>query len=80
MADRTSAEIFGEVFTYLASQPKTPERDSFAARLWELSGNYDFAPRQMYADKELIDLGLAKRDRRRGVTYLEQRAEVLAEE
>lgn len=61
MADRSSAELFGEIFTYLASQPKTAERDSFATRMWDLTGNYDFNAYQIYADEALVTLGLARR-------------------
>jgi hypothetical protein len=62
MADRTSAGIFGDVFIYLASQPKSPERDAFALEVWcQSQGNYDFSNYQMGADKALIELGLARR-------------------
>lgn len=61
MSDRTSAEIFGDVFMYLAEQPKTPERDAFARKMWERTGEYDFSARQMDADDGLIALGLARK-------------------
>lgn len=60
MADRTSAEIFGNVFTYLASQPQTPERDAFASKMWECHRDYDFSDYQMGADNALLKLGLAR--------------------
>lgn len=69
MSDRTAAEVFCEVFTYLASQPQTPERDTFAARMFDLSGGFDFSPYQMSADKPLIALGLAKRVKGKGLLY-----------
>lgn len=62
MGDRTSAGIFGDIFIYLASQPKSPERDAFALEVWYQSqGNYDFSNDQMGADKALVELGLARR-------------------
>lgn len=61
VSDRTSAEIFVDVFTYLAAQPKTPERDAFARKAWEWTGKYDFSPYQLDADDALIALGLAVR-------------------
>lgn len=59
MSDRTSAGIFADIFVYLAEQPQTIERDSFVTRMWNASCEYDFSPRQMGADQQLIELGLA---------------------
>lgn len=61
MSDRTSAEIFERLFTYLAEQPKSKERDALALNAWEWTENYDFSPRQLYADDALVELGLAIR-------------------
>lgn len=64
MSDRTSAEIFGNVFvlvardTTLAKNPKG--RNSLALQLWEMSKGYDFGPSQMDCDEALIGLGLAR--------------------
>ncbi len=60
MADRTSAEIFGNVFTYLAKQKPSQERDDFALAMWKSSHGYDFSTYQMYVDEALTKLGLAK--------------------
>ena len=61
MSDRTSAEIFGEVFAYLAKGPIDERAKKFAAKMWKDQWNYDFDPRQMGCDDELIALGLAKK-------------------
>lgn len=60
MSDRSSAALFAEVFKYLAEQPQTKERDEFAEKMWDLTGNYDFSPYQIGEDDALIKLGLAK--------------------
>lgn len=60
MADRTSARLFGEMFTLLAEY--NDERARKMARvLWDRSGDYDFSNYQMGADDALITLGLACR-------------------
>lgn len=56
MADRTSAEIFGKIFEYVA-EPGPIGKQAFANFLWALSENYDFDARQMEADEALIKLG-----------------------
>lgn len=62
MADRTSAGIFGDIFIYLAKQPKTPERDAFVAEMWKHSqGSYDFSNYQMGCDEALVKLGYARK-------------------
>ena len=62
MADRTSADLFGEVFGILAEHvPAGPERDATALRLWTAQDDYDFSPNQMDADNALMELGLARR-------------------
>lgn len=61
MADRTSAELFAQIFEYLAKQPTTEERDKFAEKMWGLTGNYDFNAYQIGEDEALMKLGLARR-------------------
>jgi hypothetical protein len=60
MADRTSAEIFGRVFNYLAKSPQSQERDNFAKFMYKATNDYDFDQCQMGCDKALVALGLAK--------------------
>lgn len=59
MADRDSAELFGEIFKFLAEDP-TEKNLSAAKKFWKMAKNYDFRDYQMYVDDELIKLGLAK--------------------
>jgi hypothetical protein len=58
MADRTSAALFGKVFTVLASDP-TPQHKQWARELWSQTLEYDFTPYQMDCDEALQVLGLA---------------------
>lgn len=60
MADRTSAELFGTIFSFLAENP-TPAHKSLAWRLYDLSQRYDFSECQMDADDALVMLGIARR-------------------
>lgn len=60
MADRTSAEVFGEVFRILAKRKNKEEAQAIAARVWPLTQNYDFTEDQMEVDAELMKLGLAR--------------------
>lgn len=60
MADRSSAEIFGNMFILLASDP-TEQHKKWARQLWSDSGRYDFSPYQMYADEYLEILDLARK-------------------
>lgn len=59
MADRTSAELFGVFFEFLAKNP-TEENKEMAEDIYERIRDYDFSPDQMGCDDELITLGLAK--------------------
>lgn len=59
MADRTSAKVFGKVFTLLAKNP-TEEHKAIAAELWPEIQEYDFSEYQMYCDDALKALGLAR--------------------
>ena len=60
MADRTSAQIFGDIFELLAKNPD--ERNKrIAKKIFQLSCGYDFSPYQMYADDACLALGIAKR-------------------
>ncbi len=59
MSDRTSAEIFGKIFTFLAKKPIQNRED--AARVWwPRTKQYDFHPSQMDCNDALVTLGLAK--------------------
>lgn len=61
MSDRSSAEIFGMVFEYLAEIPDERAK-KMAKKMLEASANYDFSAYQMYCDEALIKLGLAKKN------------------
>lgn len=60
MADRTGAEIFGELFTWAASREPAPERDALARKLWVMHERYDFCPEEMECGEEMGALGLAR--------------------
>lgn len=60
MADRTSAEIFGTIFAYLAQTPDERAK-TFARALFYMSQGYDFSECQMECDDALVTLGLAKK-------------------
>lgn len=59
MADRTSAELFGNIFKDLAKLKPSPWRAKTAQKYFKMIGAYDFSEYQMYADRALIELGLA---------------------
>lgn len=59
MADRTSAALFAEIFTLLASAEPL-DRQALVSRFWEMSRWYDFTPHQMGCDDSLTKLGLAR--------------------
>jgi hypothetical protein len=72
MADRTSAEIFGTLFTHLAEDLRIASADiihadrreyilTLARDLWPKMWSYDFNEYQMDADDALVQLGLARR-------------------
>ena len=61
MADRTSAELFGEIFKLLAELDPHDKQER-AKKFWEQSRSYDFHPYQMDADYSLLRLGLARRN------------------
>lgn len=62
MADRTSAEIFSQIFLFIHKNVDDEWRKQMMARhFWDLSWNYDFSPTQMEIDEVLLDLGLAYR-------------------
>lgn len=63
MADRSSAEIFGEIFHMLAEVKRGHPVDvsDLAFKFWEKSRDYDFSPYQMYIDEDLFELGYAVR-------------------
>jgi hypothetical protein len=63
MSDRTSAEIFGEIFKLMAKLEEKDPRLSLgeeAKYFWNKARDYDFNDYQMCCDKALIALGLAK--------------------
>jgi hypothetical protein len=60
MVDRTSAELFGNIFSRLANK-QTEETIEIAKDLWSNTSGYDFSPYQMESDDALINLGLAKK-------------------
>ena len=60
MADRTSANIFGEIFCMLAENP-SDEHKEMARRIFEHSREYDFSSYQMEADSACLKLGLIRR-------------------
>jgi hypothetical protein len=60
MADRTSAELFGEIFKLLAGDGPL-DRTALARHFWEKSQGYDFCHYQMYCTEALMRLGLARR-------------------
>lgn len=62
MADKTSAHIFGRVFTHLALEPDERNKQ-LAWWLWEQAGDYDFTPSQMQVDEALRTLGLMTVDK-----------------
>ena len=59
MADRTSAEIFGNIFNLLAENP-TDENKLLAQRIYKMI-IYDFSDCQMYADEAGLILGIARK-------------------
>lgn len=59
MADRSAASLFADIFNYLAANPDERAKD-MARAMWSRSGDYDFSPRQLYADEALLKLGLAR--------------------
>jgi hypothetical protein len=61
MADRTSAALFAEIFSW-AAEHNHGELDRFVRHLWDMSHGYDFHPYQMGADGSLVVLGLARPD------------------
>ena len=61
MSDRSSAEIFGELFRMFAEN-MTDESKAFAHKVWAMTFEYDFSFVQMGCDEELVLLGLAKPD------------------
>ncbi len=66
MSDRTSAALFGEIFTLLyaaKTAKKKIDYDSLAKHFWDkaISGEYDFNPYQMDSDTALIHFGLARK-------------------
>ena len=63
MADRTSAEIFGDIFTLLA-EDNTEASRCYAYAIYGMSLRYDFTEDQMgdYAAEACVKLGIAKLD------------------
>jgi len=46
------------IFNYLAQDPK--QHWQFAAKVWKMSGSFDFSYYQLYCDEALLKLGLAR--------------------
>ncbi len=61
MADRTSAEIFNELFVMFA-EDATPRDMAYAHKVWRMAWQYDFSFNQMECDEALVRLGLAHPD------------------
>ncbi len=62
MADRTSADIFGRIFTLLASEGPNHDKEDLAKEIWDIAQDYDFDPSQMSCDPDTgIMLGLCKK-------------------
>ena len=61
MADRTAAELFGEIFNMIANDVKDPKRQSeLAEEYWNKSKGYDFDVYQMDCDEALVKLDYAR--------------------
>lgn len=61
MSDHSSAELFGNIFNYLAKDPISDEALKMAKWLWSATSGYDFSAYQMDCDEALIKLGLARK-------------------
>lgn len=59
MSDRTSAEIFGDIFSILSENIDDRNKE-LAKRIFTLIHRYDFDPLQMGAEDECIELGIAR--------------------
>ncbi len=57
-SDTRSAEIFGQIFNFLAKKPLQNKDD--AAKFWRRTQSYDFHPCQMECNDSLVSLGLAR--------------------
>ena len=60
MADRTSAAVFRDLFTWLAEQEPTEERRRVALKLWTVTETHDFMYEDLGCDEALSALGLAR--------------------
>ena len=60
MSDRTSAEIFREIFLIFAEEATVRDKEQ-ARRLWGVAEEYDFHFEQMVCNEALVRLGLARR-------------------
>lgn len=49
------------MFEYLAKQPPSADRTKTARKFWKASREYDFSDYQLYCDKALLELGLARK-------------------
>lgn len=59
MSDRSSAELFGEIFNLIVGYVPKAEQPKVAGEFWKMSRGYDFSDYQMGCDDQLIELGLA---------------------
>lgn len=62
MSDRTSAEIFHEIFRMLAQEATARDKE-YAYKIWRIAWQYDFSWVQMECDASLVRLGLARSGR-----------------
>lgn len=60
MSDRAGAELFGNVFAYLATQPRSTELLNFGDAMWDLVEQFEISPSEMNVDEQLIELGYAR--------------------
>lgn len=58
MSDRTSARLFGTIFSLLVKDVE--KNRELAKEVYSLVREYDFNEYQMYCDEELLKLGLAE--------------------
>jgi hypothetical protein len=61
MADRTSAEVFGNIFRLLAKKP-TKDHKQLAQEIYDMTWHYDFNEYQMGLDDELDKLEVQNRE------------------
>ena len=74
MSDHEAASDFGTILEELATVfPKTKERQKFARTVWEVARQHDFWYGDMYIDRVLVKLGLARKSKKGSEAAEEQR-------